>query len=368
MGKIKSFFILTILIFAAITLAAFLFFSFYGKSMVENALSKALGANVRFEGFSINLRDYTVDFKGVSVPGKIDFGDKAMFNAEKFTVTLDKEKFNRNREVVFDQIVIEKGTLHIERDRKGVFNVSYGNMVEPRPEAGVAYAAEPQPLGLYNFAKIMRKLTIKDSVVEFKDYYLYGEPYMITFNNFNLDVISGQETKPYEGYIPLKGTLSFTVPSSQYSRSGNVFLSANVNAYKYLVDAQASIKTNYIDAMQFKPYFENYTPFIFMEGLFSSNTDFSMQNSVINSLTTMVFHRLRLMVNPNKQNAQFLHTSANRLLPYLTSQSGDVVFDFVIKGPIDHPEASLGPRVQEAVSAVVMEEIGRVLQGLQKIQ
>ena len=59
---------------------------------------------IKFKAFSINLKDYQADFKGLTVPGKIEFGNKTMLNAEKFTIKLDKEHFNKTKEVVFDFI------------------------------------------------------------------------------------------------------------------------------------------------------------------------------------------------------------------------------------------------------------------------
>jgi len=123
-----------------------------------------------------------------------------------------------------------------------------------------------------------------------------------------------------------------------------------------------TLDTSNVDLMQFLPYFESYTPFSFREGLFSSHTTFEMHNNMISSPTTMVFHKLSLLVGPGMENAQFFTTSVNKLVPYLTSGSGEIVFDFIINGPVQSPQANLGPRVKQAVGMAAMEELGRMLQ------
>jgi len=354
----------------AITVAGvLLFFKLYGKNIVESALSKALGVKVRFEGLSVNLADYTVNFKGMKIPAKPGFREKTAFGAEKFSITLDREQFNKNRKIVFEKIFIERGTLHIERNQRGTFNISNTN--SPPGGEGVAYAdvsvptpgiPAPKPTALYDFAKGVKNLVIRDSVVEFKDSYLYGVPYTITGDNVNLSVTS--ESMP--GFMSVNGTLSFTVPNNRYGADGRVFISGTSAVYEYMANMDITMETNNIDLMQFQPYFEKYTPFYFTEGLFSSNTKFEIHDNSIRSLTTMVFHRLSLGVKPGMQNTVFLKTSVNRLIPYLTTGSGGVVFDFTLSGPISDPQGGLGPQVRKAIGMVVTEEALKILQQLQQ--
>ena len=88
---------------------------------------------------------------------------------------------------------------------------------------------------------------------------------------------------------------------------------------------------------------------------------------MIDSPTTTVFHKLKLTIDPGMENAKFLETTANKLVRYLTSGKGEVAFDFVIKGPVDNPQAGLGPKVKFAMGMVVLEELGNIIQQLQKL-
>jgi len=360
-------FVISVILVAIIIAGIALYMKFYGKSLLENALSNMLGSKVKFESVSLNLDKYTVNFRDFSILSEINF-DENILNAEKCTLILNKERFEKEKKIAFEDIVIKKGVLNIERNKEGIFNISYNSPRKIDDRGAIAYAATPADSGgLYNFAQNVRKLTIKDSVINFKDYYVPQGPFTITCDNFNLDFTSGQESGSSSDPIPVKYTLSFRIPNTRY-RDGEFLLSAGMDVYKHQVDTKMAVETKYIDLMQFLPYFESYTPFSFNTGLFSSSTNFRMHNNMIDSTTTMVFHKLNLIIDPGMENAKFLETSANRLVPYLMSGKGEIIFDFIIKGPVDNPRIGLGPRLKFAIGLVVIEELGNFIQQLQKLQ
>ena len=91
-----------------------------------------------------------------------------------------------------------------------------------------------------------------------------------------------------------------------------------------------------------------------------------IENGTVDALTTMTFTNLMLLVNPKKENAQFLETTVNKLVPYLMSGKGEIIFDFVINGPIDNPRVGMGPKVKYAVGMVAVDEFAEIMKQLQK--
>jgi len=363
---ILKIFVICALLVAVVIGGIVLYMKFYGQDILENALSNMLGSKVKFESVSLNLKDYTVNFRGFSVASKIDFEENVL-NAEKFIMILNEETLKEEKQVVFDEIIIERGTLNVTKDRKGGFNVSSNKIDQPRYDPGTAYAQEMemQVSPLYDFIKTVKKLTIKDSVLNYKDLYVPYGPFAITFDDLDVSVTSGGRSS--DGAIPAACALSFSIPNDRYRDSG-FFLDARLAVYKYWTNVELVMETSYIDVMQFFPYFRSYTPFIFREGLFSSNTKFRMHDDNIYSLTTMEIHRLNFTVDPRRQDGQFLNANINRLVPYLRSSRGNIIFDFVITGTPDDPRVGVGPRVKNAIGMVVREEIGKVLQQLQGMQ
>ncbi len=361
MKKRKSiaFIVLTIVVVIA---AVFLYFKFYGKNIFEAKLSEILERKIRFKNFSVRLDKYTVEFENFRVLNKTGFKEKNLFDADKLTLILDRESFKKEKKIVFSEIIVEKGTLHIERNRGGALNLAR-NYIAPSPFAGsMAYAVTPKPTPIYNFAKNVRKLTIKNSAIEFKDYRIFDVPFGLACDNFNLEVNSSGKIDPGAGGIPIRCSASFNVPNNY--GNGRVSLDVTIWAYEYFSDVDASLNTRAIDLMQFFPYLDKYTPFSFREGVFSSKTSFKLQNNNINALATMVFHRLSLHMKPGMQNAQFFQIATDKLLPYLTSGRGEVIFDFVVTGPLDKPRVGPGPQLMAAISMAAVNEISSILQGL----
>ncbi|MFH1594568.1 MAG: DUF748 domain-containing protein [Candidatus Omnitrophota bacterium] len=366
-SRMVRFTLATVVFLTVLLVLVLLYLKIYGKNVLEKVLSSMLGTKVEFTGLTINPDRYALKFKGVKLPEKIDFKDRSIFSAKNFTVFLDKRELKEKRKIAIDEILIEEGVFTVERNRAGVLNISGLPGKKRSIQTGVAYANEPEPTGLYSFASSIRKLIIKDSVIEFKDHFIYDVPFIVTCEDFSADITSMRKPLKKTGYIPIFCELSCTIPSDRYGK-GEIAIDTDLSVYKYMYDADMTVTLRRVDLMRFFPYIEKYTPFSISDGLASSDTKFELRNNRINSITNVVFHRLRLVSEPGSRDGQFLQTSVSRLLPYLTSRQGEILFDFVIRGPANQPEVSLGPQVRSAMSSAVMGEVGSALQGLQGLQ
>lgn len=369
MKALFKIFVVTVLLIAVIVASISIYMNFYGKRLLESKLSDMLGTKLKFKSFSLRLDKSRVDFRGITIPSEIDFESKNIFNAEKFTLILDRYKFDKEKKLAIDEIIVEKAVFNIERNKNGIFNIaSIGSRANSGGGLGVAYAGEPganYPIPMYNFAKNVKRILIKKSTINFRDYYISREPLAISCVNFYADVKMTPESDTPQGGIPMKYEVSFEVPRKN-SRS-EFFLRGNAAIHQDRVDTEAVIDTKNVDIMQFLPYFKNNTPFIFYEGEFNSTTTVALHNHTLNSLTTMIFRRLKLDVDPQKSNSSFLQVSINELVPYLTSGSGELIFDFEVKGPMNNPQVGIGPNVRMAIGAAVVNEVGKFIQQMQNI-
>ena len=359
--------VLLIIAIIAVIGSTALYLKLFGKSLVENAVSKAVGQKVTFKEFSIDLENNRVVFNDFKIPGRMSAEGAPFFRADSVTATIDGSKFRKNRKIVLQVLVVDNGTLHLERNKNGTFNIAFLNGGEPGifgEEVAYAYEAFSNRT-LYNMAQQIEEIVIRNSTFEFSDSTLYGVPFVTTFDTFNFKLTS--KKIPSGGSIPVTCKFGFRIPAERYNRDGWLYVESSMAVYDYQVNMEATVQTEYIDVMKFLPYFQFYTPFQFNEGLFSSSTKFKMHSNYIDLLTTMVFHRLRLSVNPAEQNARFLSTTANRIIPYLTSREGDIVFDWVAYGPSDNLQFNVGPRVKQAMGMIAAEEITNVLQSLQSL-
>lgn len=367
--SVLKIFLVGLLLVVIVVAGISIYMKFYGNKLIEKQLSQILGTKMKFEGISLDLKKYSINFTGFSIPSEMGFEARTVFNAERFVLALDKEKFEKERKLVINEAIIEKGTFNIERNKQGVFNVScLPAYQEPAAGPGVAYAAETAenaPIPFYNFAKSVKRILIKKSTINFRDHYIFKDPLAVTCTNFYTDIRMNPEEEASRGAIPMKYEVSFDIP--RRGATGQFFLRGEAAIHQDRVDTEAFMDTKYIDVMQFLPYFRKATPFYFYEGEFNSTTTIAIHNRVVKSTTTMLFYRLRLEADPEKRNASFLQVSVNKLVPYLTSGKGEIIFDFEINGPLEHPEVGLGPNVKMAIGAVVVDEFGKILQQLQKM-
>lgn len=355
------------LLMAVIIGGIVLYMKYYGKDVLQDVLSALIKRKVSFEAISVSPDQYAINFKGFTIPAEVGFGEENVFNAERFSVELNEERFQKEGKVVVERIIIERGSLNIVRNRDGLFNLS--NCINPViQERGVAYAASAEggAAEFYNFVKNVKALYIRDSVINFEDYFVAEGPFSIKCDELNVAFAAEPEKEPRYGAIPLRCEITFGMPT----RLGRGYfkLDAEASVLENKIDADLNINTRDIDLMQFLPYFNSYTPFSFNEGVFSSETRFSVRDNYADSLTTIFFHRLNLVIDRGMENARFLEVSVNKLAPYLRSGRGDIVFDFVIKGPMDRPKIGAGPRVKFAMGRVVIEELGNMLQQIRKLR
>lgn len=332
-----------------LTIAVSLTIKFYGNHIIKTALSTIYKAPISFKNVSFDFKKGLAQFKGFSMASTLNLSE-TLFNAEKFILKFDRDKLIKNKEFVIEELVVEKGIFTLTRDKTGKINLvtrtEQKNFFTPN-----LYAATLDNNSLAFLQKI-KNCRISNSTFLFRDYYIENGPCVITFKNVNID------------FTPLKTVIRFNIPQSRY-RDGEVFLLANTPYLNSFLEINILIETKFIDFTNFSPYITKYTPFSLQKALASTITDFRLQNNTINSTTTMTFHELGLYVNQGKENAQFLATSVNKIVPYLRSGKGEIIFDFIIKGPLFNPEIALGPQTKHALGLLMLDEMGNFLKNLQ---
>lgn len=360
-------FVFSSLLMAVIIGSIAVYMKLYGDAHIKKALSELAGARVEFKSAAINLNKQEASFRGFSVASQIGF-DKDIFNADTFTIILNKEKLEKEKKVVFDRVYVKGAKLNIIRDGKGTLNLVRPNVNTARLKEplfsleSIAHAAEtPSKNALYDILKSLRNIRIEDSSITFEDHFRMNKPYTIWFDRFSSDISSNDTGS---GYLSTAMTASLRLPQKS-GGDGWFGMKAGMAVYPDKTNIEFSAETGNINPMIFMPYFQRNTPFSFEGGRFGSRTDFRMHDGNIDSLTTMHFSDLRLLINAHDQNAQFLQVSISRLTPYLRS-GNNIVFDFVVKGDARNPQFGIGPKVKFAIGMVVMEEMSKAIQQMQR--
>ncbi|MFH1868103.1 MAG: hypothetical protein ABH843_03940 [Candidatus Omnitrophota bacterium] len=112
-----------------------------------------------------------------------------------------------------------------------------------------------------------------------------------------------------------------------------------------------------IDFIHFKPYYDKFSPFIFKQGRASGELIFDFDNGDIGSTNEVRFSGLDFEAKGDQGYESFWAASAQDLQRYFSSASGELVFDFKIKGPMEKPKFYLGPKAKRALTKMVVYRI-----------
>ena len=117
-----------------------------------------------------------------------------------------------------------------------------------------------------------------------------------------------------------------------------------------------------IEIKPFEPYYDKYSPLVFNSGRFSGTLVFDFDNGNIGSTNEVRLSDLRFYVKTGQENGRFWEATVPDLIKYFTSSSGDVIFDFKIKGEMSNPKFYLGPISKQAMTAYTIDKISDAVQ------
>ena len=123
------------------------------------------------------------------------------------------------------------------------------NKNSKREASGLAYASENASNPIYNFVKNVKKFTIKNSVINFKVFYISNGPCSATFKNLSVNISSSPENEKSSGSIPVQYNLSLKITGDE--RDGALSVEGGAACYRTRVDTELNVDTEYIDMMQF---------------------------------------------------------------------------------------------------------------------
>lgn len=116
-----------------------------------------------------------------------------------------------------------------------------------------------------------------------------------------------------------------------------------------------------IDFVRFKPYYDKFSPFIFKKGKASGELIFNFDNGNIGSMNEIRFSDMEFEAKKDHSFNQFWPMGTEDLYRYFSDPSGEIIFDFKIKGSMDEPEFHLGSKTKRALSRMVIYKIADII-------
>ena len=206
---------------------------------------------------------------------------------------------------------------------------------------------------LSDFIKLPASFDIRNSKLAFTDNVPYRDPYTIT-----VESITGQISLNFERDYSNITNLSFTLVGrlNGHQREPIQWV-ASLNPATPKITMSNRFDVSGLDLLTFEPYYDRFSPFVFNRGRFSGTLIFDFNNGDIGSTNEIHLSDLAFSVKPGQENAQLWGTTVPELLRYFTAPSGEIVFDFKLKGDMANPTFYLGPISKSALTSMAMDKI-----------
>ncbi len=195
--------------------------------------------------------------------------------------------------------------------------------------------------------------SIERGKVFFIDGVPYQKPYEITIDSVKGDVsISFNDN--YTEILSVAFTLTGILNGISDER---LKWTASLDPRSPKLTMSNRFEVSSLDILTFEPYYYAHSPIIFKRGRFSGDLIFDFYNGNIGSTNEIRLSGISFIVKEGSENGQFFETSVPDLIRYFTTNSGDVVFDFKIKGDIADPKFYLGPISKRALTSMAIDKI-----------
>ena len=337
----------------------------------EKIVRKLLPDYITVEKMSFNLRDSRIAFNSFRIMNPPGFSGKYLIEIGEVECRFALKSKNMLEGFEILSPVFKKPLLSIERLADGRTNIQEmtgflekkGLEAKAKTEAqtgGGKPSSKSDTAGGINLSgvvKLPEEFIIKDGKVIFLDGMVSPGRYTITLDSVN-------------------ATLGLKLDSA-YTRALNVSTvgSGVVNGrseetikWDTKIDPTTSELTmsnrfnvSRVDITAFVPYFDKYSPLAIRNGYFSGLLIFDFDNGSIGSTNEVLLSKISFEVKRGYENAQFLETTVPDLVKYFTSSSGDIMFDFKIKGRMSDPQFYLGPISKQAVASMAIDKIAQAL-------
>lgn len=264
------------------------------------------------------------------------------------------------------EVLFRRADLQIERLKDGRINIiemdnflkSFPSKESSGPQSASKNAAKenkPAAAGrkLSDIIKLPASFGIRNTSIEFLDRLPYDKPHMITVESINGDVAIVFD----DNYSKIT-SLAFKFEGNLNGLENEIIKwVASLNPTTPRLTMSNRFDVSDLDILDFAPYYDKFSPFIFERGRFSGTLVFDFDNGNIGSTNEVHLSNLSFSVKPGYENAQMWETNVPDLMRYFTTPSGDIVFDFKLKGDMTSPTIYLGPISKRALTSMAIDKV-----------
>lgn len=335
----------------------------------ETIIRKALPEYVKIDKIYLDFNESKIIFGGFKILNPPHFSYKNLMEIEEISCKYKMRTKSFMDGIEIFEPVFKKPVLTIERLGNGKLNLIEMQSVigkspgsgEGKQEAKTVEAGSRDMLGskkISDIIKLPEEFLLKDGKIIFIDRLGAASPNMITFENINAG-LSLKLNDSYTGVVALD-------TSGQGDLNGNadevVKWTIAYNPTTPQLTMSNRFEVSNLDIVPFRPYYDRYSPLIFVKGRFSGTLVFDFDNGSIGSTNEIHLSDFKFYIKQGYENAQFWETTVPDLVKYFSSSFGEIVFDFKVKGDMANPKFYLGPISKQALASMAIDKISSAIQ------
>ena len=264
--------------------------------------------------------------------------------------------------------VLKSMVLHIERLQDGRVNLAGMGQIISQPhrtsapnvteDSGRQGGGEKRHSPKFSdFIKLPQRFSIKQGKIIFTDRFFVKGQHTISFENMDADV----DLQMNDAYTQVL-RVSSTGQGDVDGRPEQVIqwtISLDPNAPRLTMSNRFEVSS--VDLITFEPYYDRFSPFEFARARVSGLLIFDFDNGNIGSSNELHLNNLVFSVKPGYENTMAFETDVKNLAKYFTASTGEVIFDFKIKGDMANPQFYLGPISKQAMAAMVIDKVSEAI-------
>ncbi len=339
----------------------------------EAVIKEMLPDYVDAESIVFNLEKGTMEVTGFGIKNPREFTNKYLAHIDSIYCEYKMKGDNLLDGINITKIEARSPVITIERLRNGKVNVNSMSEVitPPKKLSEVVSPRElPKPKSesqVFNpeyfsdFLTLTDKISVQDGKILFIDHhmgprtlsYTFADVYGTIILDLSSDYTEVKELETFgRGFVNSDPSQRIEWAIKYYPLNSPLRMSNRFDVYG-------------VEVTQFRPYYDIYSPIDFRSGRMSGSLVFDFDNGNIGSTNTVTFQNLTFSPKPGSVAAQYWAIGAGDIVNYLKSRSGDIYFDFKIKGSMTAPRFYPGPIVKDAIQRLAIDKISEIVQQVQ---
>lgn len=364
----KKIFITIALVLVILGAVIFIYRYQLAQYSAETVLRKLLPDYIKIETMIFDFRSQRVTFRGFRIANPPDFTNRFLMEIDEITCTYRMKGKDILQGIEIMDPVFRKPVLTVERLNNGRINLNemqtvVGKNAGKGEPPAPSNAKRKEPAGssgkqLSDTVKLPENFNVQDGKFIFIDRLNFSRPHIITFENID-SVLS---VKLDSGYTRALNVSSSGTGNLNGDHAERVRWTVSFNPTTPALTMSNRFEVSGLNILTFEPYYDKYSPFVFKRGRFSGTLIFDFDNGNIGSTNEIHLSNIVFSIKEGYQNAAFWETNVTDLAKYFTSSSGDIVFDFKIKGEMSKPQFFLGPISKQALVSMAVDKVSSAIE------